>query len=371
MARYQSGSGSHWGVYFDDGYSQDGHGATISLTAGMYADSGWSFSTSSNTISWSSSTGAGGSATRSVDFGPGGSVQLISGSFYVPRTHSAQSVTVTATLDRTGSSFMPGKASASHTYTIPARESHTYRFDANGGSGAPGNVTKWYGEQLAVPSTKPTRTNYSFLGWSTSSTASSADYQAGGSYWTPDKATTLYAVWRLDYVAPAATLTACRVASDESTTEDALGGYACVSASWAKGSKDVTSISISDTGKHTWSSTSATSGSSGTYVARTALAAADSVTVTVTIADGTGTTTRSATIGATTPPIDIGNKGKAVGIFEAVDSSKTGLHVGGKMWCGSTQDLRVLYYTSKPDESAIPVKPCIVVLADGSMYLVS
>ena len=371
MAQYQAGSGSHWGVWFEDSVSEDGYGYTVSFTAGMYADQYWSFDTDYNVISWSSSTGASGSATRSVNFGPGGSVQLISGSFYLSKTHSYQQPTLTVSLDRTGSGFMPGTATASNSYAVSARESHTYSFNANGGSGAPGNVTKWYGEQLAVPSTKPTRANYSFLGWSTSSTASSADYQAGVSYWTPDKTTTLYAVWRLDYVAPTATLTAYRVASSTSTTEDTMGGYAYVSVAWAKGTKAVTSISISDTGKHTWSSSSATSGNSGTYVARATLAAADSVTVTVTIADGTGTTSRAATIGATTPPIDIGNKGCAVGIFEAVDSSKTGLHVGGNMWCGDTQDLRVLYYTSKPAESAIPVKPSLVVLANGSMYLVT
>lgn len=372
MARYTAGSGNHWGVWFEDSVSEDGYGYTVSFTAGMYADQYWSFDTNYNIISWSSSTGASGSATRSVNFGPGGSVQLISGSFYVSKTHGYQQPTLTVKLDRTGAGFMPGTATASNAYAVSARESHTITFDAAGGSGGPGTTTKWFGEDLAIPSTKPTRANYTFLGWSRTSGASSAEYEAGKSYYgTADAAYTLYAVWRLDYVAPTATLTAYRVASNTSTTENAMGSYAYVSVAWAKGTKAVTSISISDTGKHTWSSSSATSGNSGTYVARTTLAAADSVTVTVTIADGTGTTSRAATIGATTPPIDIGNKGRAVGIFEAVDSSKTGLHVGGKMWCGGTQDLRVLYYMSKPDESAIPVKPCIVVIADGSMYLVT
>lgn len=371
MARYTAGSGSHWGVWFEDSVSEDGYGYTVSFTAGMYADQYWSFDTNYNIISWSSSTGASGSATRSVNFGPGGSVQLISGSFYISKTHSYQQPTLTVKLDRTGAGFMPGTATASNAYSVSARESHTYSFNANGGSGAPGNVTKWYGEQLAVPGTKPTRTNYSFLGWSTSSTASSADYQAGGSYWTPDKTTTLYAVWRLDYVAPTATLTAYRVASDTSTTEDTMGDYAYVSVAWAKGTKAVTSIYISDTGKHTWSSSSATSGNSGTYVARTTLAAADSVTVTVTIADGTGTTSRAITIGTSSPPIDVGNQGKAVGILEAVGSDSTGLHVGGHMFCQSVEDLRVLYYTSKPSEDDLPVKPCLVAVSDGSLYLVT
>lgn len=46
---------------------------------------------------------------------------------------------------------------------------HTLHFDANGGSGAPGDVTKTYGQALTFPSTKPTRPGYAFKGWSTSS----------------------------------------------------------------------------------------------------------------------------------------------------------------------------------------------------------
>ena len=44
-------------------------------------------------------------------------------------------------------------------------------------------------------STVPTRSGYKFLGWSTSSTATTATYTAGGSY-TANAAATLYAVWQ-------------------------------------------------------------------------------------------------------------------------------------------------------------------------------
>lgn len=46
-------------------------------------------------------------------------------------------------------------------------------------------------------STKPTRAGYTFLGWSTSSTATTATYTAGSTY-TITGALTLYAVWKLD-----------------------------------------------------------------------------------------------------------------------------------------------------------------------------
>lgn len=78
---------------------------------------------------------------------------------------------------------------------VPAWTSYTISYNANGGSGAPGNQTKWKDQTLTLSSAKPIRTGYSFLGWSTSSTATSATYSAGGSY-TANAGTTLYAVWK-------------------------------------------------------------------------------------------------------------------------------------------------------------------------------
>lgn len=83
----------------------------------------------------------------------------------------------------------------SFTVTVPAWTSYVIKYNANGGSGAPGSQTKWKDQTLTLSSTKPTRTGYSFLGWSTSSTATSATYSAGGKY-TANTAATLYAVWK-------------------------------------------------------------------------------------------------------------------------------------------------------------------------------
>lgn len=85
--------------------------------------------------------------------------------------------------------------SVSFNVTVPAWTSYTIKYNANGGSGAPGNQTKWKDQALTLSSTKPTRTGYSFLGWSTSSTATTATYSAGGKY-TANAAATLYAVWK-------------------------------------------------------------------------------------------------------------------------------------------------------------------------------
>lgn len=72
---------------------------------------------------------------------------------------------------------------------------YTVSYDANGGTGAPANQTKTHGVTLTLSSVKPTRDNYTFLGWSTDKNATSATYSAGGSY-TLNESKTLYAVWK-------------------------------------------------------------------------------------------------------------------------------------------------------------------------------
>jgi uncharacterized repeat protein (TIGR02543 family) len=54
---------------------------------------------------------------------------------------------------------------------------------------------KTHNVTLTLSSARPTRTNYNFLGWATTDTATSAQYQPGGSY-TNNASVTLYAVWQ-------------------------------------------------------------------------------------------------------------------------------------------------------------------------------
>ena len=116
-------------------------------------------------------------------------------------------------------------------YAIWKAETYTISYDANGGSGAPGSQTKTYGQTLTLSSTKPTRTNYNFLGWATSSGASTAEYQAGGSY-TNNAAVTLYAVWQLAYTPPRITsVKSDRCNSAGTLTEE--GTYVKVTFNWA------------------------------------------------------------------------------------------------------------------------------------------
>jgi len=135
-----------------------------------------------------------------------------SGSIAIAKTHQSQSVTLSLRFNYVGSivaNYSGGSGWSdfysntglpvygSHTFTVPAKTHYTVSYNANSGSGAPSAQTKWHGETLTLSSTKPTRTGYTFLGWSTSSTATSATYAAGGSY-TANAAATLYAVWRIN-----------------------------------------------------------------------------------------------------------------------------------------------------------------------------
>ena len=97
---------------------------------------------------------------------------------------SATSITATFT-----------RAAATSSYTC-----YLY-YDANGGSGAPstqsytGSSTSSH--SFTISSTAPTRSGYTFLGWSTSSSASTATYSGGSSISvTYNGSKTLYAVWQ-------------------------------------------------------------------------------------------------------------------------------------------------------------------------------
>ena len=77
------------------------------------------------------------------------------------------------------------------------REKHTIRYDANGGSGAPGNQTKTMGVDLWLSSATPSRPQYVFKGWNTEANGSGTSYSPGQQFY-PDADTTLYAQWEED-----------------------------------------------------------------------------------------------------------------------------------------------------------------------------
>lgn len=86
--------------------------------------------------------------------------------------------------------------------TLPARTwQWKVSYNANGGTGAPSSQTKTYGQTLKLSTTKPTKKDYNFLRWGTSTESTTIEYEAGANY-TNNAAITLYAVWELAYVPP-------------------------------------------------------------------------------------------------------------------------------------------------------------------------
>lgn len=107
------------------------------------------------------------------------------------KTRSAQSISITLTsLCTTG---LPSTA-LTKSFTIPAKPTYAIKYDANGGTGAPAQQTKWHGENITLQAGIPTRANYTFMGWATSASGSVA-YQPSATY-TANADVTLYAVWK-------------------------------------------------------------------------------------------------------------------------------------------------------------------------------
>lgn len=185
-------------------------------------------------------------------------------------------------------------------YAVWKANTYTVSYNANGGTGAPGNQTKTYGTALTLSSTKPTRTNYTFKGWGTSASATTVSYAAGASY-TANAAITLYAVWELAYTKPRITnFTVKRCDASGTVKED--GAYALVNFSWAC-DKTVSSILVKwklvTSGTYSSSYTVSASGTSGTVnqvVGNGQLSVASSYAIQVTVADSGDSTEDTRTL---------------------------------------------------------------------------
>lgn len=106
------------------------------------------------------------------------------------KSHSAY-WTITSAKGSWGGTSTTGSVSIS----VPALASYTVSYNANGGTGTVASQVKYYNTTLTLRSNSFTRSGYTFVGWGTSSSATTASYQPGGSY-TGNAALTLYAIWK-------------------------------------------------------------------------------------------------------------------------------------------------------------------------------
>lgn len=304
--------------------------ATVQVQGWFQADQGSSVG-NGNVQGWVGYRIGSGTATWDPSGNPGVAIDPFSAgsskyyrtkSWTITKTHSAQTITGYAYVSGEGGTIYLGKVSqASASITIPAKTSKTITYNANGGSGAPATQTKWYGETLTLSSTKPTRTNYNFKGWATSSTATTAAYQAGGSYTeNPSDNVTLYAVWELAYVAPTLTIAAYRSDASGNRSPESTSNIT-VEYSWSLNETGGTNTSCTITpklgtsGQSAASYTNAKTGSDK-KVYQYSLAATSTLAVSVTIKDAHNlTTTRSVTIGRVFKPFSMTNGGASAAFF--------------------------------------------------------
>lgn len=255
-----------------------------------------------------------------------------------------QALTLSSTKPtRTGYSFLGWSTSStatSQTYnaggTIPATtnqaltlyavwkaNTYTVKYNANGGTGAPGNQTKTYGKTLTLSSTKPTRSKYNFLGWGTSASATTATYAAGGSY-TANAGATLYAVWEVAYVQPRITnFVVERCVSDGTLSDD--GTYAKVTFNWAT-DETVTAITISWKNSSATSWTTSTVSATGTTGSVTKIIGSGSLdsdvsyTVRATVTDSLGSTILPKTLASAFYTMDFTDGGKGMAVGKAAEA---------------------------------------------------
>ena len=187
-----------WGTSSSASYAAYQPGSTFYTNANTTLYAIWSART--YTISYNANGGSGGPGSQTKTHGI---KMLIS---RVEPTRSGYTFLGWSTSPSASSaSYQPGEwyyANADLTFYAVwkknAPATYTVSYDANGGSGAPGSQTKTQDATLTLSSTKPTRSGYTFLGWATSASATSATYQPGGSY-TANASVTLYAVWSCNH----------------------------------------------------------------------------------------------------------------------------------------------------------------------------
>ena len=256
-------------------------------------------------------------------------VGLVAKEIWVNRTKATQSVLCTAEARVSG--FAAGTSRSDVRISVPPLPSHTVSYNANGGSGAPGSQTKWWGEVLTLSSTRPTRANHTFLGWATSANGAVA-YQPGGRYGA-DNNNTLYAVWKLATQPPnIQSFTAQRVneagdMSESGTRVKLYVTWKCDTSGDSANTVQSVTIAVQDGG--TWKETPVTaSGATGTgTVTLTGLSADSSWRFRATVRDKYGTVNTYTTVGPQRFLLDFSAGGRGIGI--GVGAPAEGVAING------------------------------------------
>lgn len=210
-------------------------------------------------------------------------------------------------------------------YAVWKANTYTVAYNANGGSGAPSNQIKTYGVTLRLSSSIPTRSNYTFKGWGTTSSTKTVSYTAGGNY-TGNTNITLYAIWELSYVKPRITNIStyrCNSAGEESDD----GMSARVIFDWTT-DRTVSSVTIealldSETITSKNVSVSGTGGNINTIFGNNSLDSEKTYTIRITVSDGSGYTRKSVTLPGLRFVIDCKSGGTGVAFGKPAEQDNT------------------------------------------------
>lgn len=121
---------------------------------------------------------------------------VASGTKTINKQHSSRDVSFSCSFnfDVTWDGTHSDTKTASGSINVGAKTSYVISYNASGGTNAPANQTKWYGETLIITSSVPTKMYYTFKGWGTYPNTTEVVYPAGSSY-TNNQEHVLYAVW--------------------------------------------------------------------------------------------------------------------------------------------------------------------------------
>lgn len=259
-----------------------------------------------------------------------------------------------------GGNYSPGQAytpDPGGTITMTAQWTEiTYavKYNANGGTGAPGAQTKRYTTNLTLSTTKPTRAGYVFKGWATSASGA-VMYQPGGTY-SNNSAVTLYAIWEVAYKKPTISGFSAFRCNSAGTASD-TGTYVKVAFSWTTFNNMVGIDFRYKAAGGNWSSwasvkgsASGKSGNISTVAGANAISAASSYEVQVRVYDATSAPTANTTESSTLPistqsfPIDVKKGGKGVAVGKVAEK-EGGFEIGGsinEIWLGG---IKILWYS--------------------------
>ena len=151
-------------------------------------------------VSYNANGGTGAPATKEYGKVSNSSVKIDSGSNLKRQYYQFIGWSTNKNATVADSKYAPGVAYTGKAdlilYAVWKVQNFTISFDANGGSGAPAQISSVKtASSVVLPTVVPTRANYKFLKWNTKKDGSGSSYAAGSTY-SGRENVVLYAVWQ-------------------------------------------------------------------------------------------------------------------------------------------------------------------------------